>query len=348
MDYNDYDFFFVSDYVVEITNIVSREKTLLQVGHKYVYDPPNPKTNAEKRRKGRIVRLEEIYKSYIDRVYVKYLDTNTSIMLKNPFFLKPYESGNLTEDEINAELFKDWNKNITEEEQSIRNQALNYETVLFNDMRLVDYEKELFFTNKFNRSLTEEELNKYYMSKNRKEYLDLIGVSIENSHSEESDEIKKPITISDWRFIIKELSEDDMGWCNFKAKTISIDKSVFVEGNVSIILIHEMIHAYEHFLREKEYDSYVLIRLYEELNYIIKNLNSIIDLDNNILFKTHSVLFLLKSLKLDFVFGYKFGTFYMYDKHRFFNVMLNNNEDTQIYRDHYKENYNCDFMNIED
>ncbi len=336
----------VSEYAVEFTNIYSRKKTLIQVGHKYIYDPPNPKTIIEKNRKGRIVRLEEIYPYCADRVLVKYVDTNRTVMLKNPFFLRSIESNN---DESNSVLFKVWIKNITEEEAEIRKKALFYETTLFNDMRLIDYEQELFSKANFSRSLTKEESINFYKSKNRLEFLDSIGVSTENANFDEVDKIQKSISINNWRFEVAESNDNnELGYCDNVAEVIVIKKFSIIDGIADIVLIHEMIHAYEYLLKKTGYDYYVVLQLYKELSLFIKNLDNIINMDNHIIFKEHSILFLLKSLMLDICFGYNFGTFYCYDRNNYFNVFLLNNDLTKLYLNKYKENYNCDYLNVED
>lgn len=278
----------VSDYAMKFTNIYSRKKTLIQVGHKYVYDPPNPKTAIEKRRKGRVVRLEEIYRYLVDRVLVKYIDTNKTVLLKNPFFLRDFES---SDDEITISLFKIWINNISEEERELRNIALDYESKIFNDMRLIDYETSLFGITRYSRTLTCEESVNFYQSKNGKEYLDSIGVKTEVAFSDKADEVKKSISLNNWRFEFVEPITDEDGYCDEKLKVIGITKSAINDGIDGIILIHEMIHAYESLLREKGYDQYVVISLYNELSLYIKNLDEIINTDNNIVFKDHSILF---------------------------------------------------------
>lgn len=75
-----------------------------------------------------------------------------------------------------------------------------------------------------------------------------------------------------------------------------------------------MIHVYELILKSYQLDDFVLLKLYDELLPKVKNLKNLINLDKHIAFKEHSLLFILKSIKLDLELGYNLGTIYAYGR----------------------------------
>jgi hypothetical protein len=232
-------------------------------------------------------------------------------------------------EEDDNKLYLHWLEHSTEEEQNIRNLALYYEMMYFYDLRM-NNNKEWFYFLHCGRNISDEDLKKF---------IEANGGELQNL-----------ISINGWRFIVKGSLGNKLGYCNYNEKIIFINPSAIDKDKMSIVLFHEMIHAYEYMLREEEYDYYVIIKLYKELSSYIKNIDSFIDINKSDLYKDHSVLFLLKSLMKDFIDGNKFGTTITYGKLFFdtYDIILYNNEATQAYRDKYYKNYNREFLNIED
>jgi len=358
----DYELILISEYEVEVVNKISGERALLHLKHKYVYDPPDPKTRTEKKRKGRIVRLEEIFPNDCNTVYVKYLDTNRSGYL-NPIYLKPYEK--LHNNKRNSELYNHWLKNMSDVERIFSNIALYYEVVYFNDLRLIDYQNELFFIEQSDRSLTESEFKDYTKSNDVSKYFESLDISYEQSHY--NVDVHESISIIDWRILVHDnFEENTLGMACYDNKTIEISDSSIYQGCFESVLLHEMIHAYESIhmyeginsydgilKKEKDYDKYVTIRIYGELSCHIVNIDNILDKDIHFLNKEHSPLFLLKSLKLDLLLGHKFGTIYNYGRDTLFNdIILFNTDITLEYKAKFKERYKCEceykFIGLED
>jgi len=75
-----------------------------------------------------------------------------------------------------------------------------------------------------------------------------------------------------------------------------------------------MIHIYEFILKSFKLDDYVLLKLYDELLPKVKNLRELISIDKHSVYREHSLLFILKSVKLDLELGYKIGTIYAYGR----------------------------------
>lgn len=71
-------------------------------------------------------------------------------------------------------------------------------------------------------------------------------------------------------------------------------------------MLHEMIHTYECLLQKENHALDVEKKLYVEFGLLIKNIDSIINAEDDI-FKGYSNLFMLKSLSLDFIRELKFG-----------------------------------------
>jgi len=166
--------------------------------------------------------------------------------------------------------------------------------------------------------------------------------------------------------------ENTLGLTCYDNKTIEISDNSIYQGCFEIVLLHEMIHAYEiiherewinayDFInahegipkKEKDYDKYITLRIYQELSCHISNIDDIMDIDIHFLNKVHSPLFLLKSLKLDLLIGYKFGTIYNYGRDTLFNddIILFNTDITLEYKNKFKKIYNCEcdykFIGIE-
>ena len=67
-------------------------------------------------------------------------------------------------------------------------------------------------------------------------------------------------------------------------------------------------------LKSYQLDDFVLLKLYDALLPKIDNLKKLISLDKHAEFREHSLLFILKSIKLDLELGYKLGTIYEYGR----------------------------------
>lgn len=181
-------------------------------------------------------------------------------------------------------LFDEWFWTKTPKEQELHNKAYEFEEEYFSDMRLIDYEDEISAVKMKDGS---EWVDTYFGD------IDRFGLTIDNC----------------WRF--KFVDEDEFWGCTYYyEKLVEISN----QANVDITLIHEMIHIYDSLLKSCGLNDFVLIRLYDELFPKIEKLREKINLDNHSLVKEHSVLFMLKSLKLDLEFGYKLGTIYSYGR----------------------------------
>lgn len=127
----------------------------------------------------------------------------------------------------------------------------------------------------------------------------------------DGDDILYHLTIDGWRFNLVDYDDEACG-----GLTIYTERLVEISNkyNTKDTLLHEMIHVYEFILKSYQLDDFVLLKLYDELLPKIKNLKKIISLDKHAAFKEHSLLFILKSIKLDLELGYKLGTIYQYGR----------------------------------
>lgn len=134
----------------------------------------------------------------------------------------------------------------------------------------------------------------------------------ESVDSFEGEDILYKLTIDDgWRFKLVDYDDEACGGLtSFPEKLVEISNKY----NNKDTLLHEMVHVYELILKSYQLDDFVLLKLYDELLPKIKNLKKLMNLDKHIAFKEHSLLFMLKSFKLDLEFGYKLGTIYQYDR----------------------------------
>jgi hypothetical protein len=112
------------------------------------------------------------------------------------------------------------------------------------------------------------------------------------------------------------------GRCSPNKKTIYINRNLTKE-ETKIVVLHEMIHAYEFLLLEqKQYQDYVFLYLYEMLSkkFGKKKLLRIISVDVHRLITVgqHSIMFLFKSLDLDLRFKRPLGTVHSYGREELF------------------------------
>ena len=183
-------------------------------------------------------------------------------------------------------LYTEWWETKTKEESEVLDKAYDYEEEYFSDLRLIDYKDELFAVKIFDD----------------KEFID----------SFEGEDILYKLTIDDgWRFKLVDYDDETCGGLtSYTEKLVEISNTY----NNKDILLHEMIHVYELILKSYQLDDFVLLKLYDELLPKVKNLKNLINLDKHIAFKEHSLLFILKSIKLDLELGYNLGTIYAYGR----------------------------------
>ena len=126
------------------------------------------------------------------------------------------------------------------------------------------------------------------------------------------------INVDDWRLVVVDDNDEYIGYCKPEKKVIEIVESRVTDD---IVLLHELIHAYEDLLDDivgGAYSKYVVIRLFDKLSKQIPNLVTKVTLDvhrDNIV---HTPLFLLKSFDLDLRCGLPLGTIYGYGRTRLF------------------------------
>lgn len=191
-------------------------------------------------------------------------------------------------EKILEKRYGEWFRIRSDEETAIQIRAIEFEEKYFTDMTLLDYEKDIV-----SEIETEDGVSQLDQEKN--------------------------ISINNWRFKINPNIEDGDAITRNYEYLIEF-KPEFNDDNT---LLHEMIHAYEFMLKGAEMDNYVTIRLYEELLLKIPNLLEFKNKDINLANKTHTTLFLLKSLKLDIELGQELGTVYAYNREDLFSGMAN-------------------------
>lgn len=122
------------------------------------------------------------------------------------------------------------------------------------------------------------------------------------------------VDVDDWRLVVVDDNGDYDGRCSPQKKLIEVTKSYATDD---IVLLHELIHAYESRLAGiagETYTQYVAIRLFDQLNSRIPGLISKMTLDVHRYNVVHTPLFLLKSFDLDLRCGLPLGTVYMYER----------------------------------
>lgn len=193
------------------------------------------------------------------------------------------------------EQWKQWEKwflSCTNEERGLCARAIDLEETYFSDMTLKDYSK-----------LGE------YQTKKGDAWVPVIS-SLDESGI---------LDISyGWRFTIVRDSEWS-GRCTPGEKLIEIDEAY---KDDDVVLLHEMIHAYESLLTTEGlevYKQYLIIDLYERLLPRIPDLRDLLLADANIISAegtgfVHGPLFLLKSADLDLRHEWPLGTTHGYGR----------------------------------
>ena len=189
---------------------------------------------------------------------------------------------------IADEEFLKWMSTMSEEDKLLRNKAIDFEDRYFKDMMLETYSKTL----------------------NRHEILDRVtGEWI-------SYESKFDFDLSVAKWIIKYDNNlgTAQGMCEGLMRRIRIKSNQIADEN--IVLLHELIHAFEFNLREacEYYCQYVTLRLYDKLKKREKNLLRLINKDMHRHYIEHSLLFMLKSIDLDIRLKKPLGTVYSYGR----------------------------------
>lgn len=224
-------------------------------------------------------------------------------------YLQAFESLKLMIEDKNInthDLFIEWWSTKTKDEAELLEKAFDYEEEYFSDLRLIDYKDELFAVKRSNVEITNDLITKYNTGEevilDESKYIDTF----------ERDEILNWLTVNGWRFKLVDYGDDE----TLCGNTILTEKMVEISNkyNDKDTLLHEMIHIYEKILTLNELDDFVLLKLYDELLPKVDNLKKLISLDKHAAFKEHSILFILKSLKLDLELGYKLGTIYAYGR----------------------------------
>lgn len=128
------------------------------------------------------------------------------------------------------------------------------------------------------------------------------------------------IDLLDWvAAYFKRKPKRAVGTCYVKQKMIKIVKGLDKKEE-KLVLLHEMIHAFEVLLRKLGYDYFVFIHLFERLEKKLgkRKIKKFVDIDTHFSLKVHSGLFLLKSLDLDIKLKKPLGAVYGYGREKFF------------------------------
>lgn len=204
----------------------------------------------------------------------------------------------------NHDLYNAWWESKTKEEEEIQCKAFDYQEEYFSDLRLIDYKNELFAVKVYDGQITDDlitQFNNEELTPDESEFID----------SFEGDDILYYLTIDGWRFKLVDYDDETCGGLtSYTEKLVEISNKY----NTRDTLLHEMIHVYELILKSNRLDDFVLLKLYDELLPKVDNLKELISLDKHVAFKEHSLLFILKSIKLDLELGYKLGTIYQYGR----------------------------------
>ncbi len=186
------------------------------------------------------------------------------------------------------QLFYNWLSTATSDEMELRLKALVLQEKYFNDMNLRLYSKEL----------TKIEMDGRVLHDDLSETLN--------------------INIDDWIVRYTDMGRGD-GCCMPYINVIEVRRNV---SELRVVLLHEMIHAFESILGRSQienYKQYVIIKLYEKLSKRIPNLRKMIATDMHRYMQVHSPLFMLKSFDLDLRLKQRLGTIYRYGREEMFN-----------------------------
>ncbi len=178
--------------------------------------------------------------------------------------------------------YSEWFKNRTPEEFELHGDILKYQEEYFEDMTLQP--------NSPLHNIAELMENMY----------DVFSVELEFQY---------------YTFHIADLNEGTMGeTCHPERKTTITPKY----KNSKPVILHEMIHAYEHILHDEHFtlNELMLLHFYNKLKPLISDLDTLIKKHAELYGQhcvsstggSHGILFYLKSLDLDIRCGYELGT----------------------------------------
>lgn len=115
-----------------------------------------------------------------------------------------------------------------------------------------------------------------------------------------------------WRFLIVPDGPDWSGYCYTLDWRIEMTESY---RNNKIVILHEMIHAYEAILDDYQtLKEWLVARLYRDLAPRIKDLDRYLSTNAHPYWHVHRTLFILKSLDLDLRLKRKLGSVYSYGR----------------------------------
>ena len=214
----------------------------------------------------------------------------------NEFIKKSIDNRLSTLPQVRNLDFMVYYSNATDKERELLNKFEGFQP-LFDDM---------FFKNGFS---THDFISIQYQDNNSGEWYD--------------DELDIPEHLQyldeGYKILIRDLEDDTCGHYNLETKTITIDTK---SQDSDSVLLHEMIHVYEHVIDEHPayYRDAIFICLYRDLKNRIPDLDDII-LEHGHIYNQnkianiggiHSILFLLKSFDVDIKMNYPLGTIFDY------------------------------------
>ena len=181
-----------------------------------------------------------------------------------------------------SEKYDEWWHNRTANEYELHNNILDYEAEYFEDMTLQPGSP----------------------------LHDIVDLT-ENMYDFFSVELEYQM----FTFHVEELEEGTMGETCYPERKITIAPKY---KNSKAVILHEMIHAYEHILHEEHFilNELMLLYFYNKLRPLISDLDTLIKEHAELYGQhcisstggSHGILFYLKSLDLDLRCKYKLGT----------------------------------------
>ncbi len=204
------------------------------------------------------------------------------------------------------DALKEWLSSAKEDERRLHMRACELEEEFFGDLTLKDYEQKL--------ASFDVEMDGEWVSVTE----DLL--------------VPGSLDIGSWCFgVVPDL--DAEGQCNSTLKCIEISER---RNKDDVVLLHEMIHAYEYMLAENTeiHKQYLVIDLYEKIFDRIPRLKEIIMFDAHTIMaeksgRVHGPLFLLKSLDLDLKLDKPLGSVYGYGRESRFKDLLADDKKEQ-------------------
>lgn len=180
----------------------------------------------------------------------------------------------------------------SEAERTLINKLVEFEDLYFSDMTLKDSVEELT-----RLKMNDEWVESFF------DPFDLSELSIEN-----------------WKLEITDITDEYEGRTLLDDETIQIPAKN-IDDDLSIL--HEMIHAYDHILKDNKYDrckQFLIVKLYEKLKPSFPNLVEWITKDNHEKESVpgHYPLFMLKALDLDLRLNKPPGSIYGYAREEMF------------------------------